>query len=160
MAAPYLVPALQAGATVLDLKGISEYNKNLSEDAKAEAADAMFTAKQLEANAKAVKAQGTRSAYFQRKQGETAESDARARMAAGGGGVDTEKLAEFKSVTDYNVMAQLYDSERRAKGLSEQAGAKRREAALAMKRAKRKKKSYIGTILSGSASIYNSMPGD
>jgi len=152
------VPFLYAASTAMSVLGDKEYNKSLKEDAKAAAADAMFTAEQLEINAKAVEAQGTRSAYFMRKKGETIASDARASMAAGGGSASDagaiDRIADIDAATDYNVLATLYDSRRRSEGMKAQAGAKRREAAAARKAAKKKKRSSIGTVISGAASIF------
>ena len=158
MALPFLIPALQAGATMLQYQGTREYNQSLEDDAKAEAADALFTAEQLEANAKAIQAQGSRAAYFRRRDADIMESDAKAAMAAGGGGVDTQGLADINTAGDYNVVAELFDSERRASGVKKQAEAKRVEARLAEQRARRKKRSGLGSVLSGAASVFSSMP--
>lgn len=72
-------------------------------------------AEQLEKAADARRAAGTQDAYEQRQLGKKVESDAIAAMAAGGGVVDSDVVADIKSTADYNVMSALFASREEAK---------------------------------------------
>lgn len=77
-----------------------------------------FQAEQLEANAKASLAKGSRDAEQERRRGEILLSNARAAMAANGG-ITTDagavgNLAELQNVVDYNSLATLYEGENQA----------------------------------------------
>ena len=105
-----------------------------------------FQAKQLERNAKATRAKGTRATQEGLRKGRVLESDAIAQMAAGGGGTDIKGLADLKQVTDYNALAALFEAETQAEGLDLAAKGKRMEGKMA------RKKGQLGglsTIMSG-----------
>lgn len=78
-------------------------------------------AEQLRRAAIAREAQGTTQAYEQRKIGERVQSNAIAAMAASGGVVDSEIVADIKSTTDYNVLSELFASKTEAQSLKTQA---------------------------------------
>lgn len=92
---------------------------------------AEFTAKQLERNAKARYAQGTRQAYEEQRQGRIMLSNARAAMGASGGSTADagaiQQLAGIKADTDYNAMSAIFGAESESQGLYEKAQAVRFE---------------------------------
>jgi hypothetical protein len=93
------------------------------------AADA--EAKQMRLAATARRAAGTHDAYEQRKIGEQVASDAVAAMAAGGGGVSDNVLADIKTTADYNVLSALFAGEQEAKGMDYAAKLKNFEGKMA-----------------------------
>ena len=98
-----------------------------------QAADA--EAKQLRIAATARRAAGTQDAYEQGKIGERVASDAVAAMAAGGGGVSDNILADIKTTTDYNVLSSLFAGEQEAKGMNYAAKIKNFEGKMAKRMA-------------------------
>ena len=88
-------------------------------------------AKQLRLAGDARKAAGTHEAYNQRKIGERVASDAVAAMAAGGGMVESDILADIKTTTDYNVLSALFASKEEAKGFEIAARFKAHEGKMA-----------------------------
>lgn len=81
-------------------------------------------AEQLRRAAIAREAQGTNQAYEQRKLGERVQSNAIAAMAASGGVVDSEIIADLKSTTDYNVLSELFASKTESQSIKTQAALK------------------------------------
>jgi hypothetical protein len=78
-------------------------------------------AQQLRRAAIAREAAGTNQAYEQRKQGEKVQSNAIAVMAASGGVVDSDIVADLKSTTDYNVLSELFAGKTESSSLKLQA---------------------------------------
>lgn len=108
---------------------------------------ARFKAKQIERNAIAKRAAGTRTTQEGLRKGRVLQSDAIAQMAAGGGAFDAgsiEQLAGLKQVTDYNALTALFESEEQAKGMELAAKGARMEGKMAKKKGQRK---AIGTIM-------------
>lgn len=127
-----------------------------------------FEAAQLQRNAMAQRAMGTRQAFQQRQEGATMMSNARAAIAAGGGSTtdagSMEMLADISEMTDYNVLAALYDSESKAQGLDTEAAVKKYEGKLARQQGRMKaltttltgaSQAFGGINLGGSASAVN-----
>lgn len=118
---------------------------------------AYHDAEQMDRNAKAVIARGTRDAYEERQAGDILTSNARAQMAAGGGSASdegaVELLADIKTKTGYNSLAALFDSESEAQGIEYGAEVRRYEGDLANQRAKQKS---LTTILSGASKMFKS----
>jgi hypothetical protein len=112
------------------------------------AADA--EAKQMELAAAARRAAGTQDAYEQRKIGEQVASDAIAAMAAGGGGVSDNILADIKTTADYNVLSTLFAGEQEAKGMIYAAKLKKHEGKMAKRMATTKSLVNVGEAV-GSA---------
>jgi len=110
---------------------------------------AKFKAQQIERNAKARRASGTRETQEGLRKGRVLQSDAIAQMAAGGGAFDAgsiEQLAELKQTTDYNALTALFEAEEQAKGLDLAAKGVRIEGKMAKKKGQRK---ALSTILTG-----------
>lgn len=101
-------------------------------------------AEQLERAAISREASGTTQAYDQRKFGERVESDAIAAMAAGGGVVDSDIVADIKSTTDYNVLSELFASKTESASTRLQAKMKRFEGDQAKKMATVKLVTAVG----------------
>lgn len=78
-------------------------------------------AEQIRRAAIAREATGTVQAGDQRKIGAMVESNAIAAMAAGGGVVDSEIVADLKSTTDYNVLSELFASKTESASMNLQA---------------------------------------
>jgi len=104
---------VQAGAGYIESRQVK----------KAKAAEA----EQLERAAIAREAAGTNQAYEQRKVGERVESNAIAVMAASGGVVDTDIVADLKSTTDYNVLSELFAGKTESASMNLQAKMKKFE---------------------------------
>ena len=113
-----------------------------------------YIAKQLERNAQARYAQGTREAYEIQRQGRIMASDARAAMAFSGGGTTDvgaiDQLARIKSDTDYNAMSAVFGASSEAGGLLNKASAIKAEAKL---KANEKRIKTVSTVLSDSVKI-------
>jgi len=112
---------------------------------------AKFKAQQIERNAKARRASGTRETQEGLRKGRALQSDAIAQMAAGGGAFDAgsiEQLAELKQTTDYNALTALFEAEEQAKGLDLAAKGTRIEGKMAKKKGQRK---ALSTILTGAS---------
>jgi hypothetical protein len=110
---------------------------------------AKFKAQQIERNAKAKRASGTRQTQEGLRKGRVLESDAIAQMAAGGGAFDAgsiEQLAGLKQATDYNALTALFEAEEQAKGMDLAAKSVRIEGKMAKKKGQRK---ALSTILTG-----------
>lgn len=125
------VKNLYWGAGIFD--SMSQVTSGLAKKSQAD-----FQASQLEANAKASKAKGTRDAEEERRRGDIILSNARAAMA-GSGGVTTdagaiETLAGIQNETDYNSLATLYEGDERATSLRTAASAKKYEGKIARTR--------------------------
>lgn len=102
-----------------------------------------FEAMQLQRAAIARKAAGTQDAYEQRKIGEKIESNAIAAMAASGGVVESDIVADLKATTDYNVLSTLFASKEESNQLTLQARLKSYEG----KQAKRMGTAKLATAL-------------
>ena len=87
------------------MKGVGTYAT-----ARAEHDEAKFISKQHHRRAKQIEAAGGREAKLERKKGDLLKSRATAVMAAQGGGVDTERLADIETKTKYNELAALYEA--------------------------------------------------
>lgn len=110
-----------------------------------------YEAKQLEQQANARYAQGTREAYEAARAGDILESDAIAQMAAGGGGVDAEHLAKIKAESDYNALAALYEGETEAAGIRQKAEAVKYGGKVKQKAARTR---ALSTVISGGSKAY------
>lgn len=115
---------------------------------------AQYTAKQLERNAKARFARGTRQAYEERRQGRITLSNARTAMA--GSGTSTtdagaiRQLADIKTTADYNALSAVFGAKSEAQGLYEKAEAVRYEAKT---KAYAKRAKAVSTVLSETMKI-------
>ena len=116
-----------------------------------QAADA--EAKQMQLAAIARRAAGTQDAYEQKKIGEQVISDATAVMAAGGGGMVDNILADIKTTTDYNVLSALFAGEQEAKGLDYAAKLKKYEGKMA------KRMATMRTIVNVGEEVGSAMAG-
>lgn len=92
-------------------------------------------AEQLDRAAIARTASGTIQAADQRRIGQTVESNAIAAMAAGGGVVDSDIIANLKSTTDYNVLSELFASKTESDSLRLQARMRKSEGKRAQRNA-------------------------
>lgn len=130
--------------------------------AEGNAADkaARFKAKQVERNAIAKRAQGTRQTQEGLRQGRKLQSDAIAAMAAGGGSTTDvgaiEQKAKLKQATDYNALTALFEAEEQAKGMDLAAKGMRMEGKMAKKAGQRK---AISTIMEDADKIAAYMGG-
>lgn len=68
-------------------------------------------------NAKTRLAAGTRQANLQRHQSRVVQSDAKAQMAASGGGVDIQDMAKIKSRADFNAISTLFTAQEQASNM-------------------------------------------
>ena len=113
-----------------------------------------FTARQLERNAKARFALGTRQAYEEQRQGRVIMSNARAAMAASGGSTTdagaVNQLADIKQTSDYNAMSAIFGAKSEAQGLFEKAQAVKYEGE---QRALQTQVRGISSVLSDAAKI-------
>jgi hypothetical protein len=116
---------------------------------------AKFKAKQIERNATAKRAQGTRQAQELKRQGSKAQSDMQAIMAAGGGSTTDagaiEQKAKLEQITDYNALTALFEAEEQATGMDLAAKGVRLEGKMAKKKGQRK---AIGTIMEDASSFF------
>ena len=121
-------------------------------EGKAIKASKDFEAAQLDRQATARYAEGTRSAYEDKRASDIVQSNARAAMAASGGTTTdegaTEQLAGIESRGKYNVLASLFDAEVDAQSLKLRADASRYEGKLAKHESKRR---ALSTVISGAA---------
>lgn len=108
-----------------------------------------FEEAQLQQQATARYAEGTREAYEQRRRSDIVESNARAAMAASGGTTTDEaaegQLAKIGAEGDYNVLASLFDAKLDAQGLQNRAAAADYEGKLARKESRFK---ALSTVMS------------
>ena len=92
---------------------------------------AKFSSEQMDRNALAELAMGSRDAAEIRRQGDVMQSDARAAMAAGGGTTTDAgaigTLGKLKQVSDYNALSALFGAQTKASSLRDAAKAKRYE---------------------------------
>ena len=109
-------------------------------------------AEQLERAAIAREAAGTNAAYDQRKVGERVQSDAIAAMAASGGVVDSDIVADLKSTTDYNVLSELFAGKTESASMALQAKMKKFEGKQAKRMATTKLLTSI-TVAAGKAAV-------
>lgn len=118
---------------------------------------AKFEAKQIEQNATARYAQGTREVDEALREGRIVASNARAAMAASGGLASDpgaiEHLAKINEEADYNALAALYSAETDVQGMQSQAAARRFEGKLAKKTSRIK---ALSTVISGGGDAYSS----
>lgn len=139
-----VIPLMIAG-TVLSTVSTLKQGDAIDQAAK-------FEAKQLERNAKATFAEGTRAAAEHMRQGRIAESNSRAQMAGSGGVTDdpsaVQTLGESNANAQYNALAAMYSYKSAAQGQTTQAQARRLEGKNA-KRASRLK--ALSTVISGGA---------
>jgi hypothetical protein len=109
---------------------------------------ARFKAKQVERNAIAKRAQGTRQTQEGLRVGRKLQSDAIAAMAASGGSTTDvgaiETQAKLKQVTDVNALTALFEAEEQAKGMELAGKGIRMEGKMAKKAGQRK---ALGTIM-------------
>ena len=116
-----------------------------------------FNALQLEKEAKARYATGTRKAAEATRQGDILESNVRAAMAASGGVTTdagaTEMIATVGAESDYAALSALYEGTTQAEGLQMQATESRRAGRKKQRAAKMR---GLGTIISGGLSAYES----
>lgn len=131
-----------------------------SRSGRAQESAAKFDAQQIEKNAKRSYARGTREYAETIRVGDIAASNARARMAAGGGTTDDVSALRDQSVigreAEYNALTALYDAQVTSEGQSTQAAARRMEGRNA-KRAGNIK--ALSTLLSGGAKVYGAAQG-
>jgi hypothetical protein len=95
-----------------------------------------FGAKQIEANAKAKRAEGTRVSEEGLRKGRVLQSNIRAATAGTGGAKDAgtvQNEATAKQVTDANALNAIFESEEQAKGMDLQAKTMRAQAKAAKK---------------------------
>ncbi|MCG7985066.1 MAG: hypothetical protein JAY90_20240 [Candidatus Thiodiazotropha lotti] len=115
---------------------------------------AEFTAKQLERNAKARFAQGTRQAYEEQRQGRLMISNARAAMAGSGTSTTdagaTTQLANIKATADYNALSAVFGAKSEAQGIFEKAQAVRYEGKT---KANAQRVKAVSTVLSDAMKI-------
>lgn len=113
---------------------------------------ARFKAKQIERNAIAKRAEGTRQTQEGLRIGRKLQSDAIAAMAAGGGSTTDvgaiEQQAKLKQVTDVNALTALFEAEEQAKGMDLAAKGVRLEGKMAKKKGQRQ---ALSTIISSDA---------
>lgn len=144
---------LSAASTLFSASGAKKQGK-------AAQAQAEYDAQQMEQQAQASRAEGTRVAYEDRRQGRIVESNARAAMAAGGGSASDagslEMLGKIGAESQYNSLVSLFKGESQAQDYNRQADTRRYEGALAKKNADDK---ALSTILSGASSIYSGFSG-
>ena len=114
-----------------------------------------FEARQLDRNAKALSAKGSRDEQEIRRQGKVLSSNARAAMGGAGGVVGDaggiESLAGLKGATDYNALAALFESETKADSLKTKARSARMEGSRAMTTGVKKS---LSTVLKNSDKIF------
>jgi len=119
--------------------------------------ETQYEAAQLDQNANAKTAQGTREAAEKLRKGRVAVSDAQAQMAAGGGlasdAGSVEQLAQIEQVAEYNALNALYSRNTEAAGLRDQAKGKRYSGKVAKKAGRAK---ALSTIISGGSKAYES----
>lgn len=108
-------------------------------------------AEQLERASIARTAAGTRDAYEQRKLGEKVASDAVAAMAAGGGVVDSDIVANINATTDYNVLSTLFAAKEESKQLDLTSRLRRHEGKTAQRMAGAK---FLTTAISEGFSTF------
>ncbi len=122
---------------------------------------AEYEAKQLESAGTAAYAEGTRDQQELLRQGKVIQSDATARMAASGGGVDPEELAKLKTRTDYNALAALFEKKSEQQLYERQAGAKRIGGAVDVWQGEMQKKASrrkaLSTAFSGAFDMFGGM---
>lgn len=104
------------------MENVGTYMRGISEGQAAK-----FEAKQMRANAKAIEAQGQRTAKEKRWEGDMTKSADLARQAASGGGVDTSRQAKIQNMTDYNALAAIYESRTQADVMRDMAKMRERE---------------------------------
>lgn len=109
-------------------------------------------AEQLDRAAIAREAAGTNQAYEQRKMGERVQSNAIATMAASGGVVDSDIVADLKSTTDYNVLSELFAGKTESASMRLQAKMKKFEGKQAKRMATTKLITSIG-VAAGKAAV-------
>ncbi len=115
-----------------------------------------YVAKQLTRNAKAVEAAGQRAARQERAKADELESTAIARMSAGGGGIDTERLADIEQQGEYNALAALYESSTQADTLKEEAKLRRQEG---KQKLRETRMGVASSLVSAGGSMMGSMGG-
>lgn len=126
--------------------GVAQYQQ-----AQAQSAQLKWQAKQMKRNAKALLAEGYREAALEHKKGDKLRSRATAVMAAQGGGMDTERLADIEQQTDYNALAALYEGESAARSMRYGSEVKLNEADTA----KRAGKMAVATgLMEGGAGMF------
>jgi len=121
MPGPLVVAGLMAAGSLLSAKS--------QQPTKAELVGHYLEAEQMHRNAIATEASGTVVAGERRKEGDRMISDARAAMAAQGGSASDagaiERAGEIGEMTDYNVLAALFESRTQSAGQHQAAEIKR-----------------------------------
>lgn len=139
---------LFAVSTAVGVAGATRSGREQERAAKADS-------EQIKRNARRTYAAGTRAYDETKRQGDIAASNARARMAAGGGTTDDVSAIRDQAViereTEYNALSALYDAQTQSEGQFYQAQARRQEGKNA-KRAGNMK--ALATLISGGAKTY------
>lgn len=111
-------------------------------------------AKQLERNAGLERATSQRQSIEERRQAELASSRALALAAASGGGADdptvVNTIADIEGEGEYRALTALYNGDQSARGMEDEAAARRKEAKN-IKRASIFK--AVGSVLSAGSSL-------
>lgn len=144
------ITMMAVGSTVLSVAGTLEEGKGAVRAAE-------FEAGQLEEQATARYARGTREAYEAKRAGDIMESRARAVMAAGGGLASDpqaiEQLGRIGAESEYEALTAMYEGETEAAGLRRQAAARRYGGKMKKRAAKFK---ALSTAISGGSKAYES----
>lgn len=143
-AAPFLAVAKTALGAFSSIKQGNAQKKASDEEAK-----------QIEMNAIARYATGTREAYEATRAAKRVESNARAAQASSGG-VSTdegalEQRAKIASEGNYNALASIYDATVEAKGEQRKADATRREGRRARTAGRM---GALSTVISGASDVW------
>jgi len=121
---------------------------------------AKFESQQLEAQATAAYAKGTKEAALERRKAAILASDTRAAQAGSGAAFDegaVETLGDISAEGEYNALSALFEGESQQAGLKAQAAARRWEGKQQAAAAGRK---TLSTILSGASKAYKSYKGN
>ncbi len=156
---PLILGVVGAG---VQLAGSAVAARGQREAGRAAEEDAMFEAKQLEAQGKEEFAASQREALERRREGRLANSRAQAIAAGSGAGAGTDAPTILKIMggitrrAEYGAQAAMFGGENRRSGLYAQAGATRRTG-----RAQRRgaELSAMGTMFSGISSAFTSVAG-
>ena len=115
---------------------------------------AKFEAKQMLRNAKSIEALGQQEAAAERLKGEELASTARARMAAGGGGMDTKTLGAISDRADYNALVALHNRYTEADIMQDEAFLLKKQGKAVMRN---KRMGAVGSMLSGAGATTGSI---
>lgn len=115
---------------------------------------AKFEAKQMLRNAKSIEALGQQEAAAERLKGEELASTVRARMAAGGGGMDTKTLGAISDRADYNALVALHNRYTEADIMQDEAFLLKKQGKAVMRN---KRLGAFGSMLSGAGATTGSL---